>query len=40
MCKVNYIATKDGELIIKRIHTLQKRINALVKYARTQISKT
>lgn len=34
--KLSYISTKESELIIHRINTLQKSINALIKYTKTQ----
>lgn len=34
--RLSYISDEDGVLIIKKVHTLQKRINSLVKYVKTQ----
>ncbi|WP_367180682.1 four helix bundle protein [uncultured Kordia sp.] len=37
--ELGYFTKDEGESIIEKINILQKRINALTKYARTQISK-
>jgi four helix bundle protein len=34
--KLSYISTKESELVIRKINTLQKSINALIKYTKTQ----
>ncbi len=34
--KIRYIPKEKGEVLIDKLHILQKRINALAKYARTQ----
>ncbi|MBC8756587.1 four helix bundle protein [Kordia sp. YSTF-M3] len=38
--RLSYISDEDGTLIIEKIQTLQKRINSLVKYVKTQYPKT
>lgn len=35
--KLEYISEKEGNAMIEKINRLQKRINALIKYAKTQL---